>query len=166
MKIELTNEQILDAVRAIVDEEIPEAVRDAVLTHSKTVIKERVTARIGPVLDEMLASEQFVIGRWDDQKTPLDQLIKNAVRSYLDERVYLYSASDDRPSVRFSRTSSNNSEPTRLQAYLLFTVERFCDEHLATKMESTVASFLTERGGIDQVAREQMAKLLYEKFKL
>lgn len=164
ISVELTEEQIHEAVRGIVDEEMPDAVRAAVMAHADAVIRERVAARIGPVVDEMLANEQFVTGRRDDQKTPLDRLIKQAVSSYLDERVFLYSRDDVRPSVRLSHTSSNG--PTRLEAFLRFSIERFCDEYLIEKLAPTVASFIEQRGGIEQVAREQMAALLKEKFKL
>jgi hypothetical protein len=112
----------------------------------------------------MLANGQFVTGRWDDQKTPLDELIRRAVRSYLDQRVYEYSRTSDKPSERFHGTSS--SGPTRLEAFLGFTVERFCDEHLTAKLQATAESFITGRGGIEKIAREQMAKLLKDKFKL
>lgn len=167
INFELEEDAVLNAVRSVVDEEMPEAVRDAVREHAATMIKERVDERIGCVLDEMLAAEQFVTGHWD-QNAPLDQMIKNAVRSYLDERVYLYSYTNDRPSVRFTRNSyqGDNSAPTRLEAFLRFSIERFCDEHLAAKLESTVKEFLDQRGGVEQVAREQMARLLKEKFKL
>lgn len=166
INFELTEDEIRGAVQSIVEEEMPDAVRSAVLTHANTLIKDAVAARIGPVIDEMLSSEQFVTGRWDDHKTPLDQLVKGAVRSYLDERVFLYSSADDRPSVRLQRTASNSSEPTRLEAFLRFSIERFCDEHLTAKLEPTVKSFLEQRGGIEQVAREQMAELLRLKFKI
>lgn len=168
MQIELTDEQIRNAFCSIVEEELPDAVRVAVRTHADHIIKEAVRERIKPVVDGMLASEQFVSGRWDDQKTPLDIMIKRAVSAYLDERVYLYSKTDDRPSVRFTRSSSQHGSdgPTRLEAFLRFTIEQFCDAHLANKLEATAKAFLDERGGIEVVAREQMAQLLKEKFKL
>lgn len=167
MKVELTDDQIADAVRSIVDEEMPEAVRDAVRKHADTVIKERVGERIGAVADEMLASEQFVIGRSYGGQQPLDHHVRGAIKTYLDERVYLYSETSDLPSVRLARASYNqNSGTTRLEGFLRFSIERFCDEHLAAKLESTVKEFLEQRGGIEQVAREQMAALLKEKFKL
>jgi hypothetical protein len=166
MNVNLSEDEIRDAVRAVVDEEMPDAVRVAVLSHAGTLIKDAVAARIGPVIDEMLSNEQFVTGRYDDVKTPLDRLVKGAVSKYLDERVFLYSKTDDRPSVRFSASAGNSGQPTRLEAFLRFTVERFCDEHLATKLEPTVKAFIEQRGGIESVAREQMAALLKEKFKL
>jgi hypothetical protein len=165
MKVELTEEQIRDAVRSVVDEEMPEAVRDAVQVHANTIIKEAVDERIGRVVDEMLLNEQFVVGRTHGHAS-LDGLVKSAVRSYLDERVYLYSDTNSLPSVRFARSSSQHSEPTRLEAFLRYTVEKFCDEHLAEKLSGTVADFLQKRGGIEAIARLEMAKLLKEKFKL
>jgi hypothetical protein len=165
MKVELTDEQIREAVRSVVDEEMPEAVRDAVQAHANTVIKERVDERIGIVVDDMLRNEQFVVARWNG-KGNLDEMLKGAVRSYLDERVYLYSKTSDLPSVRFARSSSYSSEPTRLEAFMRYTVEKFCDEHLAEKMAGTVDEFLQKRGGIEAVARQEMATLLREKFKL
>ena len=165
MRVELTDEQLSSAVRAIVDEEMPEAVRDAVQVHANTLIKERVDARIGVVVDEMLRNEQFVVSRRQGN-AKLDETIKGAVRAYLDERVYLYSKTSDLPSVRFARSSSYSSEPTRLEAFMRYTVEKFCDEHLAEKMAATVNDFLQRRGGIEAVARQEMAILLREKFKL
>jgi len=165
MDINVSEESIKDAVRAVVEEEMPEAVRHAVLSHAKTVIKEAVDRRVGPVVEDLLANEQFVVGRYE-HNAPLDSLVRGAIKTYLDERVYLYSDKDDRPSVRFNRTTHNNSSPTRLEAFLRFSIERFCDEHLAAKLEPIVAEFINQRGGIEQVAREQMAALLKEKFKL
>lgn len=166
MKIELTDEQLYSAVRTVVDEEMPEAVRDEVRKRADTIIKERVSDRIGAVIDEMMASEQFVYGRAQGGRS-LDDLVRGVVKTYLDERVYLYTATDDRPSVRFAKASyDQHSGPTRLEEFVRFVVERFFDEHLANKMESTVRSFVEQRGGIEEVAREQMAKLLKEKFKL
>lgn len=167
INFELEEDAVLNAVRTVVDEEMPEAVRDAVRERADAIIKERVDARIGAVVDEMLANERFVTGHWDQTAT-LDQVVKRAVSSYLDERVYLYSHTSDRPSVRFTRNSyqGDNSSPTRLEAFLRFSIERFCDEHLAAKLESTAKVFIEQRDGIEQVAREQMAQLLKEKFKL
>lgn len=165
IKIEVTEDQIRDAVRVVVDEEMPEAVRDEVRKHGDSLIRERVDERIGAVVDEMLRNEKFVVSRWDGKAT-LEESIKGAVRSYLDERVYLYSKTSDLPSVRFARSSSYSSEPTRLEAFVRYTVEKFCDEHLAEKMSATVASFLQQRGGIEAVARQEMAALLRQKFKL
>lgn len=166
MKVELTDEQIYSAVRTVVDEEMPEAVRDEVRERADAVIKERVDARIGAVIDEMMASEQFVYG-WAEGGRSLDDLVRGVVKTYLDERVYLYTATDDRPSVRFAKASyDQHAGPTRLEEFVRFVVERFFDEHLAIKMESTVRSFVEQRGGIEEVAHQQMAKLLKEKFKL
>lgn len=164
MKVELTDEQLSSAVRTIVDEEMPEAVREIVRRRADSIIKERVDARIGAVVDEMLANEQFVSPRPFANVT-LDLLVKRAVSAYLDEPVYLYSKTDDRPSVRFTRCSSG-SGPARLEAFLHFVIEKFCDEHLAAKLEATAKQYLEARGGIEKVAREQMAQLLKEKFKL
>ena len=166
MKVELTDEQLSSAVRTIVDEEMPEAVREIVRKRANDIIKERVDARLGAVVDEMLASEKFVSARAGGDSVTVDTMMSRAVRTYFDERVYLYSDKDDRPSVRFSRTSSDNSMPTRLEAFLRFSIERFCDEHLATRLKPIVSTFLEQKGGIEQVAREQMAQLLKEKFKL
>lgn len=166
MKIELTDEQLNSAVRTIVDEEMPEAVREIVRRRADSIIKERVDARLGTVVDDMMASEQFVYGRAQGGRS-LDDLVRGVVKTYLDERVYLYSTNDDRPSVRFAKASyDQHTGPTRLEEFVRFTVERFCDEHLANKMEATVRAFVEQRGGIEQVAREQMAQLLKEKFKL
>lgn len=166
VNIELTDDQIRDAVRTIIDEELPEAVRDEVRQRADTIIKERVSDRIGVVIDELMANEQFVYGRAQGGRS-LDDLIRGVVKTYLDERVYLYTATDDRPSVRFAKASyDQHTGPTRLEEFVRFVVERFFDEHLAAKMESTVRAFVEQRGGIEQVAREQMAALLKEKFKL
>lgn len=166
VNIELTDDQIRDAVRTVVDEELPEAVRDQVRAYANAVIKDRVNDRIGAVVDELLANEQFVYGRASGGRS-LDDLVRGVVKTYLDERVYLYTATDDRPSVRFAKASyDQHTGPTRLEEFTRFVVERFFDEHLAAKMESTVRAFVEQRGGIEQVAREQMAQLLKEKFKL
>jgi hypothetical protein len=166
MKVELTDEQLDYAVQRIVDEEMPEAVREIVRKRADVIIKERIDVRLGAVVDDLLANEQFVYGRAQGGRS-LDDLIRGVVKTYLDERVYLYSATDDRPSVRFAKASyDQHAGPTRLEEFVRFTVERFCDDHLANKMESTVKTFVEQRGGIEQVAREQMAQLLKEKFKL
>jgi hypothetical protein len=166
MRVELTDEQLSSAVRTIVDEEMPEAVREIVRKRANDIIKERVDVRLGAVIDEMMASEQFVYGRAQGGRS-LDDLVRGVVKTYLDERVYLYSKTDDRPSVRFAKASyDQHTGPTRLEEFVRFTVERFCDEHLASKMEPTVKTFVEQRGGIEQVAREQMAALLKERFKL
>jgi hypothetical protein len=98
LSVRLTEDQIRRAVQNIVEEEMPDAVRSAIRSHADTVIKEAVRARIGPVVDAMLASEQFVTGRWDDHKTPLDTLVKRAVSNYLDERVSVFQ--NQRSSIR------------------------------------------------------------------
>jgi hypothetical protein len=166
MNIALTDEQVLDAVRAVVDEEMPEAVRDAVLTHANTVIKEAVYERIRPVVERVLTTDQFVYGRIDAARS-LDDMVRGAIKSYLDERVYLYSETSDVPSVRLAKASyDQRSGITRLEGFLRFSIERFCDEYLNQKLEATAKAFLDERGGIEQVAKEQMAALLKEKFKL
>lgn len=166
INFELEEDAVLNAVRTVVDEEMPEAVRDAVREYAGAMIKERVDNRIGAVLDEMLANEQFVHGR-SQTSQPLDGLVRGAIKSYLDERVYLYSETSDLPSVRLAKASFNqNSGMTRLEGFLRFSIERFCDEYLVAKLGSTVKEFLEQRGGIEQVAREQMAQLLKEKFKL
>ena len=166
MNIALTDEQILDAVRAVVESEMPEAVRDAVLTHAATVIKEAVAERIKPVVEKTLTTDQFVYGRCDGARS-LDDMVKGAIKNYLDERVYLYSEKSDVPSVRLAKASyDQRSGITRLEGFLRFTIEQFCDEYLIQKLEATAKAFLDERGGIEAVCREQMAALLKEKFKL
>ena len=166
MKIEISQGAINEAVRAIVDEDLPGAVRGAIETEAQLLIDSKVRERIGPVIDAALASGQFVTGRYTDSTTPLDVLVKSVVVRYLDERVYLYAKTSDKPSIRLARSTPNSSEPTRLEAFLRFTVERFCDEYLIQKLESTVSKFLDKRGGMEAVARQQMAQLLKEKFKL
>lgn len=165
ISIEVTDDQIRDAARAIVEEEMPEAIRDEVRRLAGDVIKQRVNERIGAVVDDMLANEQFVTSRWERER-PLDEAVKGAVRSYLDERVYVYSATEDLPSKRFAQSCSQSGGPTRLGAYLQYSIERYCDEHLKDKLTPVVLDFLTERGGIEKVAREEMARLLREKFKI
>lgn len=165
IKIVVTDEQIYDAVRAVVEEEMPDAVRGAVRAQADTVIRQMVRERLAPLVEEVLTSDEVVTTHSGGFKFTLNDLVKRTVRSYLDERVYLYSKDKDLPSERFVGTSSSHG-PSRLQAFLGYVVERFCDEHLADKLAPVVAEFIEQKGGIEQVAREQMAALLKKRFSL
>lgn len=122
--------------------------------------------RIAPVIDKMLAEEKFVYsGSFSDDRT-IDDVVRGSVKCYLDERVFLYSKTSDAPSERLRQTSGGSGSPTRLEAFLRFSIERYCDDHLREKLTPVITEFLKERGGVESVAREQMAALLREKFKL
>lgn len=169
--VEYTPEEVMEQLREVIREEMTESVRVLMHERVRDLVDAAIKEQLGPLVIGALNSETFTLrygsglyGGTTGQA--IDGIVKRQVIEYLDERVYHYTSRSETASERVHRSTSQNSGPTRLECFLRFAIERFVDQHAVDKMTPIAAEFIKERGGIEAVAKQQMAELLRAKFGL
>jgi hypothetical protein len=169
--IEFTDSEILYELREVIKELFENKIESLIDDKANKIIEEEVENKLHPIIEKSLNNEKFIEHHgWRNDYTgekTIDEIVKQVVSNYLNDRVYLYSRTSDTPSERYAKTSSSNTDnPTRLEMFLIYCIERYIDKNIADKMENITKSFIEQRGDILKVAKEQMQELLRKKFGL
>lgn len=168
--IEYTDEEILYELQNVIREFFGEKIESIIESKATEIIDDQLNKRLIPIIDKFLNGGKFENhygwnNDWSEKKK-VDDIVEKKVTKYLDERVYCYSNSSDKPSERYHASSGTDGYPSRLEAFLEYSIAKYIDKNISEKMEGIVREFVQERGDIKKVAKEQMQQLLREKFKL
>lgn len=167
--IEYDDEDLHVALFDVIQETMADEIRKMVRLRAQAAIDKAIEAEIDPLVMAALTGEKFGTRGYRGylHQQDLTGIVKNAVVSYLDARVYNYNPKSDRASEMVHDSSdSHSSGPTRLECFLRHCIEQHINQHIADKMGAVAKEFIRERGDLEKVAREQMAALLKDRFNL
>jgi hypothetical protein len=169
--VEFTDYELLETLKESIKDIFEDRIQELINTESLRIIKEEVGKKLKPLIDETIETHKFLehhgwMNDYEGEET-ISDMVKKEVKKYLDEKVYLYSKTDETLSGRYAKDSNPSSrDPSRLESYVRFVIAKYFDENTLDIITPIVEEFLKDRENLEKLAKEEMSALLKNKFNL
>jgi len=160
--VEVHSDDISYHLREVITDLVGEEIKVLTNTLARDMVQQEIDKILEPLVISVLTKEEFSFNRGYDyyhSGTAVKGMTRLMVKDYLDQPCYSYSQSSNKPSGRLKKSSSR-SDPSRLEQFLRFAIERYFDEHIEAKMADLTKNYLQGKEAIEEIAKQKMTDLL------